>query len=196
MDYIYSLVTQTGIHILLGLSVYTVALTGQVSFGQQGFYAIGAYISAMATTLWGVPLLPALLLGMVISSFVGVLVGNCRQGVCEAFRPECLVCSNHVGDQEDRTALGNTGLLGVFPRCVLAGPACGILRQTAGLRPHRRHQRWRVASDPRLLRAATDPEHLSSDRLPGHLRQRLVHPLLLQGPLPGGGGGRTLSPSG
>jgi len=75
MDYIYSLVTQTGIHILLGLSVYTVALTGQVSFGQQGFYAIGAYVSAIATTLWGVPLIPALLLGMAVSTIVGVLVG-------------------------------------------------------------------------------------------------------------------------
>ena len=75
MEYFYSLVTQTGIHILLGLSVYTVALTGQVSFGQQGFYAIGAYVSAIATTMWGVPLLPALLMGMVISAFVGVLVG-------------------------------------------------------------------------------------------------------------------------
>jgi len=75
MEYYYALVTQTGIHILLGLSVYTVALTGQVSFGQQGFYAIGAYVSAMATTLWGVPLLPALLLGMLISAFVGVMVG-------------------------------------------------------------------------------------------------------------------------
>jgi branched-chain amino acid transport system permease protein len=75
MEYFYSLVTQTGIHILLGLSVYTVALTGQVSFGQQGFYAIGAYVAAMATTLWGVPLLPALLLGMLISAFVGVMVG-------------------------------------------------------------------------------------------------------------------------
>ena len=75
MEYYYALVTQTGIHILLGMSVYTVALTGQVSFGQQGFYAIGAYISAIATTLWGIPLLPALLLGMVVSAFVGVMVG-------------------------------------------------------------------------------------------------------------------------
>ena len=75
MEYYYSLVTQTGIHILLGLSVYTVALTGQISFGQQGFYAIGAYVSAIATTLWGIPLLPALLLGMLVSAFVGVLVG-------------------------------------------------------------------------------------------------------------------------
>ena len=75
MDYFYALLTQTGIHILLGLSVYTVALTGQVSFGQQGFYAIGAYVSAIATTLWGVPLLPALLMGTVVSAFVGVMVG-------------------------------------------------------------------------------------------------------------------------
>ena len=75
MDYFYSLVTQTGIHILLGLSVYAVALTGQVSFGQQGFYAIGAYVSAIATVLWGVPLLLALLMGMVVSAFIGVMVG-------------------------------------------------------------------------------------------------------------------------
>ena len=75
MEYFYSLTTQAGIHILLGLSVYTVALTGQVSFGQQGFYAIGAYVSAIATTLWGLALLPALLLGMSVSAIFGVLVG-------------------------------------------------------------------------------------------------------------------------
>ena len=75
MEYFYSLITQAGIHILLGLSVYTVALTGQVSFGQQGFYAIGAYVSAIATTLWGIALLPALLLGMSVSAIFGVLVG-------------------------------------------------------------------------------------------------------------------------
>ncbi len=75
MEYMYALVTQTGIHILLALSVYTVALTGQVSFGQQGFYAIGAYVSAIATTLWGVPLFPALLMGTVVATFVGVMVG-------------------------------------------------------------------------------------------------------------------------
>jgi branched-chain amino acid transport system permease protein len=75
MEYIYSLVTQTGIHILLGLSVYTVALTGQVSFGQQGFYAIGGYVAAISTTLWGFPLLPSLLLGMIVGAVVGVLVG-------------------------------------------------------------------------------------------------------------------------
>ncbi len=75
MDYWYALLIQTGFHILLGLSVYTVGLTGQISFGQQGFYAIGAYLSAIATTLWHVPLVPALLLGAVVSAGVGFLVG-------------------------------------------------------------------------------------------------------------------------
>lgn len=75
MEYLNSLLIQTGFHILLGLSVYTVALTGQISFGQQGFYAIGAYVAAIATTLWGFPLIPALLLGTVVSACVGFLVG-------------------------------------------------------------------------------------------------------------------------
>ena len=75
MEYVNSLAIQTGFHLLLGLSVYTVALTGQISFGQQGFYAVGAYLSAIATTIWGFPLIPALLLGTVASAFVGFLVG-------------------------------------------------------------------------------------------------------------------------
>ena len=75
MDYLNALLIQTGIHVLLGLSVYTVALTGQISFGQQGFLAIGAYLSAIATTLWGIPLIPALLLGALAAAFMGFLVG-------------------------------------------------------------------------------------------------------------------------
>ena len=75
MEYLNSLLIQAGFHLLLGLSVYTVGLTGQISFGQQGFYAIGAYLSAIATTLWDVPLVPALLLGAVVSAGIGFLVG-------------------------------------------------------------------------------------------------------------------------
>lgn len=75
MEYYNSLLIQTGFHLLLGLSVYIIALTGQISFGQQGFYAIGAYLSAIATTIWGYPLIPALLLGTVVSAFIGFLVG-------------------------------------------------------------------------------------------------------------------------
>ncbi len=71
MEYVHSLLIQTGFHLLLGLSVYTIALTGQISFGQQGFSAIGAYISSIATTIWGFPLIQSLALGTVVSALYG-----------------------------------------------------------------------------------------------------------------------------
>ncbi len=75
MDYYVAVLSIIGIHILLGLSVYLVAITGQLSFGQQGFYAIGAYLAGMGTALWGIHLLPALLLGMTVAGVMGFLVG-------------------------------------------------------------------------------------------------------------------------
>ncbi len=75
MGYYIAILSIIGIHILLGLSVYLVVITGQLSFGQQGFYAIGAYLAGMATALWGFHLLPAVLLGTAVAGFVGFLVG-------------------------------------------------------------------------------------------------------------------------
>lgn len=75
MDYYVAVLSIIGIHILLGLSVYLVAITGQLSFGQQGFYAIGAYLAGMGTALWGIHLLPALLLGTAAAGVMGFLVG-------------------------------------------------------------------------------------------------------------------------
>jgi branched-chain amino acid transport system permease protein len=75
MDYYVAIASIIGIHTLLGLSVYLVAISGQMSFGQQGFFAIGAYLAGMATALWGVALLPALALGAVIAGLAGFVVG-------------------------------------------------------------------------------------------------------------------------
>ncbi len=75
MDYYVAVLSIIGMHILLGLSVYVVAITGQLSFGQQGFYAIGAYLAGVSTALWGVHLLPAVLLGMTAAGVMGFLVG-------------------------------------------------------------------------------------------------------------------------
>jgi branched-chain amino acid transport system permease protein len=75
MDYYVAVASIIGIHTLLGLSVYLVAISGQMSFGQQGFFAIGAYLAGMSTALWGLPLLPALLVGAILAGGVGVLVG-------------------------------------------------------------------------------------------------------------------------
>src|SRR2546422_10646385 len=75
MDYYVAVLSIMGVHILLGLSVYLVAITGQLSFGQQGFYAIGAYVAGVCTALWGTHLVPALLLGMPAAGLMGFLVG-------------------------------------------------------------------------------------------------------------------------
>src|SRR2546427_10580344 len=64
MDYYVAVLSIMGVHILLGLSVYLVAITGQLSFGQQGFYAIGAYVAGVCTALWGPHLVPGLLFGL------------------------------------------------------------------------------------------------------------------------------------
>jgi branched-chain amino acid transport system permease protein len=75
MEYYVAVLLAIGVHMLLGLSVYLVAITGQVSFGQQGFYAIGAYLAGMCTAMWGVPFVLAILVGMLAAGVVGVLVG-------------------------------------------------------------------------------------------------------------------------
>lgn len=75
MEYLAAVASIIGIHILLGVSVYLVAITGQLSFGQQGFYAIGAYLAGIGTAIWGLHLVPALLFGMTVAGVVGFLVG-------------------------------------------------------------------------------------------------------------------------
>lgn len=75
MDYVIAVASIIGIHALLGLSVYVVAICGQMSFGQQGFFALGAYTAGMCTALWGLGFVPALLLGTLVAAVFGFVVG-------------------------------------------------------------------------------------------------------------------------
>ena len=75
MDYYISVASIIGINALLGLSVYLVAICGQMSFGQQGFFALGAYLAGMGTALWSLGFVPALVLGTVVAGVFGFLVG-------------------------------------------------------------------------------------------------------------------------
>ena len=75
MEYYVAIASIIGIHTLLGLSVYLVAISGQMSFGQQGFFAIGAYLAGMCTALWELHLVPALLVGALAAGVMGVVVG-------------------------------------------------------------------------------------------------------------------------
>ena len=75
MAYLETIATYMGINILLALSVYVIFMTGQLSVGQGGFFAIGAYASGILTLLYGVPYIPALLLGGLLAGLAGLGVG-------------------------------------------------------------------------------------------------------------------------
>lgn len=64
----YTAIAVIGLNLLLGLS-------GQMSLGQGGFYAVGAYGSAILSSTYGWPLFGSMLAGLVIVTLCGMLVG-------------------------------------------------------------------------------------------------------------------------
>ena len=64
MSYLQSIAENCGLNILLALSVYATFMVGQFSLAQVGFMSIGAYTTGILIVLYGVPLLPSLLVLM------------------------------------------------------------------------------------------------------------------------------------
>jgi branched-chain amino acid transport system permease protein len=74
-DYLIGVLSNIGVVSFIALSAYLLLLTGEISFGQQAFFAIGAYAAGIATALWGWPLAAALVWGAAIGGGAAVLVG-------------------------------------------------------------------------------------------------------------------------
>ena len=64
--YTAGLLADVGILTLGALSVYIILATGQLSLGNAGFMAIGAYLTSYLTVVAGVPLTSALLIAAII----------------------------------------------------------------------------------------------------------------------------------
>jgi branched-chain amino acid transport system permease protein len=73
--YTKSLLVFAGINVIAAYSFYAPFKTGQVSLGQAGFMAIGAYASAILTQKFGIPFAGALLFGGIAAGVIGVAVG-------------------------------------------------------------------------------------------------------------------------
>ena len=73
--YTEGLLVLVGVNVLMALSVYVMLATDQLSLGNAGFKAVGAYLSAYLTVVSGWDLAPALLAGAVAAAAVGVAVG-------------------------------------------------------------------------------------------------------------------------
>jgi branched-chain amino acid transport system permease protein len=75
VGYALSMLELSGLNILLALSVYATLMVGQFSLAQVGFWSIGAYAGGILTTLYGIPLLPALLAAGTLCAAIGILLG-------------------------------------------------------------------------------------------------------------------------
>lgn len=74
-DHWVAVLSNIGVMAFLALSAYLLLLTGVISFGQQAFFAIGAYAAGIATAMWGWPLAPALAWGAAAGALAATLVG-------------------------------------------------------------------------------------------------------------------------
>jgi branched-chain amino acid transport system permease protein len=74
-DHLIGVLSNIGVISFLALSAYLLLLTGEISFGQQGFFAVGAYAAGIATALWNWPLAAALVLGAGVAGIAAVIVG-------------------------------------------------------------------------------------------------------------------------
>ena len=76
MDYIFSILTLTGITMIGVMGTYMVTgLTGQFSFGQAAFMAVGGYVSAMLMLTFKLPFPVVAFLGSLAAMLAGLLVG-------------------------------------------------------------------------------------------------------------------------
>jgi branched-chain amino acid transport system permease protein len=73
--YLEDVLIQLGINVILALSLYFPLSAGQLSLGQGGFMAIGAYLASWLTAAQGWPWPPAFAAGAVAAGIVGALVG-------------------------------------------------------------------------------------------------------------------------
>jgi branched-chain amino acid transport system permease protein len=73
--YTQSILIFMGINIVAAYSFFVPFKTGQVSIGQAGFMAVGAYASAVFTQKFGLPFIVAVPVAGLIAGVVGVVVG-------------------------------------------------------------------------------------------------------------------------
>jgi branched-chain amino acid transport system permease protein len=74
-EFTIGVLTNIGLFSFMGLSAYLLLVAGEMSFGQQAFFGIGAYAGGMLTALYGWPLPLAALAAMALGALAQFLVG-------------------------------------------------------------------------------------------------------------------------
>ena len=74
-EYSIGVLTNIGLFSFLALSAYLLLIAGEMSFGQQAFFGVGAYTGGALTAIYGVPLPLAALAAMASGALAALLVG-------------------------------------------------------------------------------------------------------------------------
>jgi branched-chain amino acid transport system permease protein len=74
-DYSIGVLTNIGLVSFIALSAYLLIVAGEMSFGQQGFFGVGAYTAGVATAMYGISLPVAAAMAMGAGAAAAFLVG-------------------------------------------------------------------------------------------------------------------------
>jgi branched-chain amino acid transport system permease protein len=74
-EYALGVLTNIGLFSFVALSAYLLLVAGELSFGQQAFFGVGAYAAGIATAMLGCSLALAMLIAALLGALAAVLVG-------------------------------------------------------------------------------------------------------------------------
>ena len=143
-DHLIGILSNIGVISFVALSAYLLLLTGEISFGQQAFFAIGAYTAGIVTAMWQLPF--ALGLG------AGAAAGARRRlagRAADAAAARVAVCHRHAGVRGGRADPVRT-----VPLSDRAG------RRTGRTKRHRGFPQYPLYLRERRQRDAVHADHL------------------------------------
>ena len=74
-DYVITVLSNMGMISFLALSAYLLLITGEISFGQQAYFGVGAYAAGAATAMFGLSIWTGILIGTVAAGLMAMAVG-------------------------------------------------------------------------------------------------------------------------
>ena len=111
-DHLTGILSNIGVISFVALSAYLLLLTGEISFGQQAFFAIGAYTAGIVPAMWQLPFWLGLGAGAATGGAAALFVGlpTCGYTGCNLpsprspLRKPCGSCSNYSAIRSCGTA--------------------------------------------------------------------------------------------
>ena len=74
-DYVITVLSNIGMISFIALSAYLLLVTGEISFGQQAYFGLGAYAAGAVTAMFLLPIWVGILVGACVAGVIAMVVG-------------------------------------------------------------------------------------------------------------------------